>query len=165
MVMKIEDIKNPAGYNDLRNFERITREAFQFLITDYEFVQQEPIVAGSECAIEYRNRTTGVLITWEWQYYVIVELARLKVTSGGISIAERHDLEHLLTIRAPDKHLTQKKHPNCEELKRVLDSYGTLTKEYAEDILTGDFSIFPQLMALSLESIERKKAMLGYPKS
>jgi len=163
--MKIEDIKNSKAYDDIVYFDRVTKEAFGFLVTDYACQRQEPILCGSECLIKYCNTTTCVHITWEWQYSVVVALAQLKLLPDGGRAAEAHDLEHLLSIRAQDAHVTQKNHPDRAELKRVIDTYAALTRQYADDILKGDFSVFPQLRVLSLESIQRKKNMLGYPKS
>src|SRR5437763_12401343 len=103
-MLKIDAIKHSAGYEDARHFEKVTKEAFRFLVTDYGCKQFEPVIAGSECLIKYCNETTCVHITWEWHYFVVVELVRHNMASEGTIIKEAHDLEHLLTIRAPEKH-------------------------------------------------------------
>jgi hypothetical protein len=155
--------KKESNYNvDFDYFEKVTKEAFHFLMTDYGFEHVSTQAVASDCIVEFRNRTTRVEVWWEWQYSVRVILARYENTSTGIAIKGEYDLEFIILTRCPEKTVKQEKFPTHDQLKRTLETYAALLKEYAQDVLTGDFSIFPQLKVLADEQYERTMAEI-YP--
>lgn len=75
----------------------------------------------------------------------------LERTPGEVNEIERIGLKFLMMERCPDK-LSQdndsRQYTNAE-VERVLQGQAELLREHGQDILSGDFSVFPKLKKLA----------------
>lgn len=84
-------------------FKKTTVEAFSFLAEDYGFHIASIFDQMPECAIEYRNETTAVVITYEWESELWLVLKPLKPVPGRAGKSEVIGLDSLISLRCPEK--------------------------------------------------------------
>jgi Uncharacterized protein conserved in bacteria (DUF2188). len=149
-------------------FFNISIEKFRFLVDQFGFGNPKKRVGGGLYRVIYQSRSTAVEIGLEWrEQYIYVELFRLidgKIKENPIIIRpesklNEFNLEDLLAIRAPHYKLSPnyfdkpyKLSPNyfnkslsLESVQYVLIHYATVLREFAKDVLQGDFSVFSEL--------------------
>ncbi|MDO7085893.1 hypothetical protein WNY51_08380 [Pseudocolwellia sp. AS88] len=121
----------------IEKFKVLIRKEFQFLCDDFEF-KEEVFNTYSEYSISYANSTTRVIVEGvNWGANVRVALGSLSCTF------EDYDLGDLVTI---DSHeawdsFVKLDMPQNEQLPYLHSFLITCGK----DILSGNFTIFPQL--------------------
>jgi hypothetical protein len=135
-------------------FKQAVVAVFEALTRDYDFEHVSATVQMPECVVKYRNTTTGVNVTYELKSSISVDLIQLERTSSGEVVEDRtYDLLLLMEIRQPDLDRKQfygaDKEWTNDYIETVLLKYVTFLKNHARDVLTGDFSIFPELKKLS----------------
>ena len=152
----------PADY--FATFENEVSEAFTFLVADFGFKPVKRTIVFPECEIEYWNETTSISITYDWKSAIWVDVGRLEHGAEGAEESESYSLDSLLLERCPDKNTSA---DYCaqgdwsdDHIRRTLHSYASDLKACGEDILTGDFSIFPALKEQTAKIIERKNKEL-----
>ena len=147
-------------------FKKKAKDAFHFLRTDYDFKLVSTSVYPPECSIKYRNRTTGVNVTYEWKSALWVELVRFRQAGSQVVEAERYGLSLLMETRRPNRKHDQSNGPDREWsnqfLESLLSEYANFLSEYGRDVLTGDFSVFPVLKKLAAHyRRKRNKELFG----
>jgi hypothetical protein len=130
-------------------FVKLCREQFQFLVDAFDFRRMAASRAGIGTVI-YTNSTTGVKLSYDRRDgYIGVDLIRL-VNGKVPAYGERRDTRPLWTavrLRAPGIEtkvfsigvLTEAR------IAAELAAIAAAVRNYAADILRGDFSVFPEL--------------------
>ena len=105
---------------------------------------------GSE--VTYKNRTTGVKVSFEVrENEIFVYLIRLidGETPDYLDAPSRwFYLDNLVKLRSPPTNVPRKEGGDWftpDDVDRFLTVYAELLKEYGEDVLRGDFSVFYEL--------------------
>jgi hypothetical protein len=134
-------------------FKKATTEIFQFLITDFGFSYVETLEHIPDCVIKYQNRTTGIYVDYELKSYLSIDIVKLSHAATEVIEDKSYDLLLLMELRHPatDAHMFYggENEWTNEYLEQLLREYASFLKEHAQDVLTGDFSIFPELKKLS----------------
>jgi len=141
-------------------FTTATSEAFAFLINDFGFRRVGTIEVMPECVVKYQNGTTGISVNYEWNSHVVVDLVKLVRTAAEVLEEKSYDLLLLMEIRRPEidahKFYGDDKTWTNDYIAERLREYASFLQEDARDVLTGDFSIFPQLKKLSAKYRRQK---------
>ena len=137
-------------------FRTIVKQEFGFLVDEFGFKKYSSGVRTPECWVAFRTATTGVTVMFELGAGPWVEVARLGLHEGRTVELERYSLDFLLMERAPLEERTSR----CDglddpQLAAILARQAHQLRAHAEDILNGDFHIFPRLKGLA-ESAKRK---------
>ena len=119
-----------------------------------------------DCVIEYQNETTGINVRYEWKSQMSINLVKLERTASEVTEGRKYDLLLLMQIRRPEndanKFYGDDKEWTDDYLEERLREYASFLTEGARDVLTGDFSIFPELKKLSAKyRRERNKELFG----
>lgn len=141
-------------------FKQATAEAFKFLTTDFGFEYFATVEHPPDCVIKYRNKTTGISIRCEWKSMVCVSLVKLAQERAEVVEDRRYDLMLLMEIRRPEidahRFYGPYKEWTNDHIEKLLREYARFLTEDARDVLTGDFSIFPELKKLSAQYKRQK---------
>ena len=134
------------GSDPFAFFKEASAVAFKFLAENYGFEERSTTVHPPECAIKYENRTTGVIVTYEFDGVVWVDLRRIENN-------ERYSLDVLLLACQPEQTIDEFYASDGESrnqyVSRVLHRYADILNDCGRDILVGDFHLFPKLRMLS----------------
>ena len=105
---------------------------------------------GSE--VTYKNRTTGVKVSFEVrENEIFVYLIRLidgEIPDYLDAPSRWFYLDNLVKLRSPTTNVPRKEGGDWftpDDVDRFLSVYAELLKEYGEDVLRGDFSVFSEL--------------------
>jgi hypothetical protein len=139
-------------------FKKTALTVFDFLITDYGCELVSIFAHMPECAIKFRNETTGIEVHYEWEAEIWIVLERLKRKG----MVERIGLDYLAMKCCPQRVVRQKSPFSNDEIERILNDYANLLKECAKNILEGDFQVFPEIIRFA-EAIkkQREKELYG----
>jgi hypothetical protein len=162
-----------------RFFINNCKEIFKFLINEYEFKLAGTHIENLYLEVVFKNKTTAIAIRLEERDGgITVELIKLingDIPSGSIFIfsdtkLNLFDLEILLAIRDASQKI---EHPNLDDLvfkpgwekvmRRVLKQFARAVKQYADDVLRGDFSVFPELEKIVKSRTVKPKINIYYP--
>jgi hypothetical protein len=142
------------------SFELAAAEVFEPFLKEYGFARVSTIVHKPECVVKYWNRTSGIHIDYEAASSLMVDLVQLERTEEETVDNRSYDLSLLMELRHPDIDRTQSygsdKNWSDEYFKKLLQKYAAFLKEEAHDVLTGDFTIFPELKKLSAHCWRQK---------
>lgn len=144
------------------SFDVIAKEKFSFLVSDFDFKLIESHKHNWGYQIVYVNKVTGVKVTYEYrEAYIFVELCELidkKIIDNPLNIKEDsvlhcYGLDDLINIRNPSELVkpayeygkTSKYYDSQNGLALYVSAFADNLREYASDILLGDFSIFREL--------------------
>ena len=155
-----------------KDFDIIAQEQFKLLKSEYDFrlVKCEKENWGYE--LIYLNDTTGIKITYEYrEAYVFIMLYQLK--DGELRENPRnvdanttlygYGLDDLISLRNPDA-LIKPAYEYGEEseyydiengMSLYVSAFAGNLKEYAKDILTGDFTVFSELDKIVKERMKK----------
>jgi len=86
-----------------------------------------------------------------------VELAELVRDSSRVIERNRTSLEFLLTERAPEEAGILAGRSDEVDVKHVIYEKARLLRQYGQDVLGGDFRIFPRLKELAAENLQRRE--------
>jgi hypothetical protein len=137
-------------------FKKATRRAFAFLRTPrYGFKEVQTVVHPPECTIRYENRTTAVIVSYEWAGSPSVVVSRLAATGSPFD-EEEFGLKFFVIERCPEKLDLLERKPSGHKIEQLLIDYARILKECCHDVLTGDFQVFPKLNKL-LAAEQRKE--------
>jgi len=137
--------------------ESAVLDAFQYLMTDFGFSYQSTSMHAPECWSTFWNTTTAVTIHYELGSLPWVELAELVRDSSRVIERNRTSLEFLLTERAPEEAGIPAGRSDEVDVKHVIYEKARLLRQYGQDVLGGDFRIFPRLKELAAENLQRRE--------
>lgn len=158
---KNKKLKDPFAF-----FKQAVDEVFEPLFTEFGFQHVETLEYMPECLVKYHNKTTGLHLTYEWKSCIWVSVVRLKRIGKEVAEIAKFDLFFVLEIRQPEID-SGKFHGSDKEwttpfVEELLREYALLLRKSANDILTGDFSIFPELKKLAATNRrKRNKELFG----
>ena len=155
MVVKKARKKKKERSDYFAFFKQATAETFKFLTTDFGFEYFAAVEHPPECVIKYRNETTGISVAYEWNSSVAVDLVKLERTPAEVFEGKGYDLLLLMEIRGPEIDRKEFYRVNKEwtndYIEKLLCEYASFLSEQAGDVLTGDFSVFPELKKLNAQ--------------
>jgi hypothetical protein len=163
-TMKSTARKHTKGSNDpFAFFQKMTYQAFQFLVTRYGFRQTETLVHPPECVVKYQNETTGITVSYEWGSEIWVTLSRLVRVGAEAQEAEGYGLDVLIeascsggiTPVGPVSGAWK-----AEDIQRILQRYADALQNYGSDVLKGDFGVFTRLKQFSEEKVRQRNMEL-----
>jgi hypothetical protein len=148
-------------------FERTCLQKFGFLEKGCGFALRSSERTSYGSHVTYSNQTTGVRVSLEpREGGIFVELSRLvdgELPSVPIfiesdSVLNSFDLNDIILLRsAPTgKQLDTSSALTADEIESELERYASALRDYAPDILRGDFELFSQLASL----VKRRKREL-----
>lgn len=147
-------------------FKQAVIEIFEPLFAELGFQHVQTLEYMPDCVLEYLNETTGINVRYEWKSQVSIRLVKLKRTGSEVTEAASYDLLFLMQLRQPEidvnKFYGDDKEWTDAYIEQRLREYAIFLKESARDVLTGDFSVFPELKKLTAKNRrETNKAMFG----
>ena len=143
------------------DFESAVLGAFQYLISDFGFCYLSTRVHMPECWSTFHNQTTSVVVHYEAGSPPWVVLARLEVIRDRTEVRDQAALAFLVHERSQNVSIPERP-LNDEDLRRMIDLNARQLREYGEDVLRGDFRIFPRLEELAAENLRRRNASEPY---
>ncbi len=151
----------PGHYSQHPSFQRFVVtvvDVFSFLKT-FDFQLESCGDGKNECSVRFTNQTTGVEISYEMPESPGVSLARLK--PNGQFSRDHYALRFILLERYPEFDVREalKQSSSDNGFKPLLQLYADEVKDYAADVLVGDFSVFA-LLDKHVKAEMRKIAML-----
>jgi hypothetical protein len=139
-----------------RFFDICARE-FSFLETDFGFRVVAQDSSDVSLTLSLKNSTTGIRVSYEFrECYVFVKICRLLDDNFAPAPGELrpdtilycYDLDDLLSVRSPES-IVPSYQPqtvlNDELVESVISQQAKNLRQYAQDLLQGDFSIFEKL--------------------
>lgn len=140
------------------SFKKATRQAFAFLRAPaYKFNEVQTVCHPPECIVRYENKTTGVIISYEWGGTPSVIVSRLDMTHSPVE-EEQFGLKFLVMERCPEELDRIEAKGSGDDIAQVLTEYAQILKKCGHEVLTGDFQVLPRLNELI--ATERRKANL-----
>lgn len=135
----------------LDQFLNTAEREFAFLVSEFEFVQQlDPHGFPNPFSLQYRSSVLAVEVEGiQWGFGVQITLTRVSPPPGSVMTP----LWAIVELRAP-----QELRPISGQLAELAHD-ASLLRNYAADILRGDFSIFPSAMRV----VERHAAESAQP--
>jgi hypothetical protein len=132
-------------------------KSFEFLKADFGFRERSRINRRDYIEYRYSSNTTGVVVAFELrEFFIFVTLCRLVDDNYAKEIGEIRpdsrlncfDLNDLVGLRAPDDVVTGYLPGQPQPLGGLAGIAGrqaTNLRKHARDVLTGDFTAFPDL--------------------
>ena len=144
------------------SFEQIVKNEFGFLESDFGFTLSESKKEGWGYKMIYRNNTTGVKIIHEYResyiFILLYQLVNGKLIEDPRDIKEdtvlhSYGLDDIVNLRDPSALINptydypddSKFHDKEKGMSTYVSAFARNLKTYAEDVLSGDFTIFPEL--------------------
>jgi hypothetical protein len=139
------------------SFKKATRQAFAFLRAPaYKFNEVQTVCHPPECIVRYENKTTGVIISYEWGGTPSVIVSRLH---PDLPVEEEQfGLKFLVMERCPEELDRIEAKGSSDDIAQVLTEYAQILKKCGHEVLTGDFQVLPRLNKLIIA--ERRKTNL-----
>ena len=135
------------------------------LFREFGFQHVETLEFMPDCVVKYLNATTGINVRYEWESQVSISLVRLERKGSEVTEAAQYDLLFLMQLRQPEIDVNKffgDKEWTDTYVEERLREYAIFLKESARDVLTGDFSVFPELKKLTDQNRRKKnKEMFG----
>ena len=155
-----------------KDFDIIAQEQFKFLLSEYDFRLSKCEKEDWGYELIYLNDTTGVKITYEYrEAYVFIMLYQLMEgelqenprSIEGDTVLLGYGLDDLISLRNPQalakpayEYEEQSEYYDKEEgLSLFVKAFADSLKISAKDILSGDFSVFPDLDKIVKERIKK----------
>jgi hypothetical protein len=139
-------------------FVALCREEFQFLEDEYGFRPVSTQSGEDTRHVIYKNDTTGVGVYYEFRdaatWVVLMRLLNGTLPEYGDPV-NTHGLHLFVRLRSsipptPEQWIPPPLPPS--ELTKRLRKNAAALRTYADDVLHGDFSVFPELAALKRSS-------------
>lgn len=156
----------------IKDFDIIAQEQFNFLTSEYSFIQSKCDKEEWGYELIYLNDTTGIKITYEYsEAYIFIMLYQLidgefrenpKKIEGN-TILYGYGLDDLISLRNPQALIKpafeygeqSEYYDNEKGLSIYVSRFAENLKTYAKDIFKGDFTVFPELDKIVKERVER----------
>jgi hypothetical protein len=138
-------------------FRRLVNEQMGFLKEEFAFAETEAGKLSPGMWVFFRNPTTEVSVHFEFASGLWVSIRRLD--GGGDDPVKAFALGHLLMTRAPDlaRPVTPKDFQRGA-VERALQTQARLLKQYAADVLAGNFEIYPEVAKVRDADVARREA-------
>jgi hypothetical protein len=152
--------------NPLPNFENKVFDAFGSLALSFGLRHVRSVIHVPELAVFFEGGSVGLAVKFELSMTPWVELAHIERDDAGhIATRERCGLKYILAERAP---LEQPMNVPLEDvddpkLVTVLRELARQVQQYAADVLSGDFRIFPLCRRRAEENLLRTEEQLYKP--
>lgn len=141
-----------------KSFKALCKKHFDFLAEDYGFKETIYEENSYGCYLTLSNKTTAVRVSYEVRDGGVNALL-YRLVDGAIPsypifikpdiIINCFYLEDVVALKSSSGHfepiLSGGANPNSQALETDLMQYATALRDYAKDILQGDFSCFPEL--------------------
>lgn len=154
------------------DFDRIAQEQFKFLLSQYNFRLSKCRKEDWGYELIYLNKTTGVKIAYEYRNaYIFITLYQLENEKfrenprniNDNTILYGYGLDDLISLRNPHalikpafEYGEQSKYYHKQNgLSLYISDFAQNLKNYAKDILEGDFRIFPELDKIVKERVKK----------
>jgi len=157
-----------------KDFDVIAKEQFKFLESDFGFQLSKSEKKDWGYELIYLNKTTGVKITYEFcEAYIFIML--YKLVDGGLvenprsiqesTVLHGYGLDDIISLRNPQA-LIKPTYQYGEEseyynkkkgLTLYVAAFSSNLKEYASDVLAGDFKIFGVAQRVVKERVNKYK--------
>jgi hypothetical protein len=150
------------------DFNKQVDESFRFLVDNFGFRRISSSSEAPEVWVHLRNATTGVTVHREIGSEPWVEVSRLESVSGTTVERERYALDFLLAARSAQGQLRGREvapGPHAVRPSSSLAEKAALLHANGEEVLRGDFRIFPQLKELAERRLKERSADLFRPSS
>jgi hypothetical protein len=156
------------------DFDVIAKEQFNFLKSDFGFQLSKSEKKDWGYELIYLNKTTGVKITYAFrEAYIFIMLYKLvdgNLIENPRSIQENtvlhgYGLDDIISLRNPHA-LIKPSYQYGEEseyydkkkgLTLYVTAFSNNLKEYASDVLVGDFKIFSEAQRVVKERVKKYK--------
>ncbi len=142
---------NSNQRNKSTSLIELCKENFNFLIAEYGFSIMPVPKSKKLHKVVFQNKTTAVIVNWErnenWIYVELYRLVNGKLVIDPIIISDQtelngYHLDNLLSIRSPE--FSPQRFP-VDDQDFILKIYSNMLRQYAADVLNGDFRIFDEL--------------------
>jgi hypothetical protein len=159
--------RKPKKPNDAFAFFReAVDQIFEPLFTEFGFRHVETLEYMPDCVLKYLNETTGINARYELKSQLSINLVKLERTGSEVTEAAKYDLLFLMQLRQPEidvnKFYGDDKEWTDAYIEQRLREYAIFLRESAHDVLTGDFSVFPELKKLAARNRrEKNKEIFG----
>jgi hypothetical protein len=165
-----------------RSFDKIVDEEFGFLRAEFGFRRERSIETRMAFDILFLSNACGVSIVYEFrEAYIFVTLHKLaggKVAVdpspiGPESLLTSYSLDDVLLVRAPEALVKPVYAYGAESeyyngttgLALYVSRFAKNLREFASDVLSGDFSVFSVLEPIVKKRAERPEMLAPAPKS
>jgi hypothetical protein len=139
-------------------FDDLCSKYFSYLSSEYGLERIAAEKNSLACSVTFSNNRIGVQISFEMKdggiFVMLIRLVDGKLPPYEIfikpgTVVNHFDLEDIVDLEDPEAALEQKyaddSDPTIQELEDNLHRYAEALHKYGNDILSGDFSIFPEL--------------------
>lgn len=123
-------------------FRQFCREKLSQLCEKHNLIENKD--SNEDFSITFENKTTRIKI--EGINYGFGIDIRLSSIDPKHMTHETYCLDDLLSIRAPELKLTEARNTDTTDIqKKQIEQYAIALDKFGDDILKGDFTIFPRL--------------------
>jgi hypothetical protein len=136
---------------------RVIENSFGFLQSEFEFREESREKKGSQFEVRFSTDSTGIIVSYDVrESYVFVKLCRLvngryESEAGEIrpdseiNCFDLNDLVHLRAVQDVVPELQPDKPFPEEGIEGIVVRHAQNLRNYATDVLRGDFSVFEDL--------------------
>ena len=127
-------------------FRQIVNDRFRFLTTTYGFQEAETGCAGGDIWVVLRNDVTVVTVQFEYG-------GEVWLTIGHAPNGPQVNLNCLLYLLAPHRERVPVVGDlfDPQQIEEIMQERSDALREYADDLLRGDFAMFPKLREVQAE--------------
>lgn len=139
---------------DFAVFRRLIKQRLGFLATAYGFAEAEAHLLLPGMWVSCRNSTTQVVIYFEYENGLWLTIGRLATVNGQLTGGEQYALNDLLALRKlQPSHTVRMSGFDEGVMDKVLLERAVALQAYADDVLRGDFAVFPRLKEIVTERL------------
>jgi hypothetical protein len=134
------------------------KKNFNFLIKEYDFKTVSSVIENDFCSIKMQNYTTGISLNYERREDdVLVYLYRLidgQMIEDKIPISvdiplNSIELRYIIQFKKGDDMIGTLQSQNYNSIDGLIQNIVNDLKEYASDILKGNFDVFSKVDAVA----------------
>lgn len=142
-----DNMKSEFDREVLNHFSTAVRRHFSWLLSDFGFVVFESQIHVPDVWVILRNRTTQVMIDYEWGVGCWVSIGRL--TPWLKRVPEEYSLEDIAEAVDPATRFPDVSSPeyDFERVDEALQKLASVVSSKAANLLRGDFSTFARIKA------------------
>jgi hypothetical protein len=132
-------------------FRQIVNDRFRFLTTTYGLEEAETGCMGAEIWVVFHNQVTQVNVHFEYGRQVWL-------TVGRAVNGRQVNLNLLLRVRAPHQERTSivADFFDPQQIEEIMRERSDALREQSDDLLRGDFTMFPKLLEVQAELSAKK---------